>query len=114
QSNLTDFRRVPMELVGFPSGFMLAGVPGVIGTLWPVSDISTAVLLGRFYANLLQDRSEPALALNSAQQWLRDSTASELGLEALWRRQYEVTQVQALKRDAFKNMRYWALHPEVK
>jgi CHAT domain-containing protein len=39
------------EFVGLPAGFMLAGVPWVISSLWSVLDISTTILMQRFYSN---------------------------------------------------------------
>ena len=55
QTGITDFQNVPDEAIGFPAGFLQAGVPGVISTLWPVMDISTALLLARFYRYYLED-----------------------------------------------------------
>lgn len=37
------------EYVGIPAGFLLAGVPCVVSSLWSVPDISTALLMERFY-----------------------------------------------------------------
>jgi tetratricopeptide (TPR) repeat protein len=58
------------EAVGFPAILMSAGVVGVIGTLWPVSDDSTALLMERFYSNWRAGLA-PTEALRCAQQWLR-------------------------------------------
>jgi len=81
QTAITDFRDVPDEAIGLPAGFQVAGVPGVVGTLWPVHDASTALLMGRFYRKWLGDGGEPMElpeALRQAQIWLRDVTAGEL------------------------------------
>lgn len=43
------------EYIGVPVGFMLAGVPCVISSLWAVPDLSTALLMERFYATHLKD-----------------------------------------------------------
>ena len=37
------------EAISLPSGWMQAGVPGVVGSLWSVSDASTMMLMARFY-----------------------------------------------------------------
>ena len=37
------------EVVSFPSALAQAGVAGVVGSLWAVDDVATAVLLTRFY-----------------------------------------------------------------
>ena len=78
QTGISDFRRVPDEAVGFPAGFLQAGVPGVVSTLWSVVDISTALLLTRFYFHHLEEGCEPGTALHRAQAWLRDVSAGEL------------------------------------
>jgi CHAT domain-containing protein len=33
------------EVISLPTGFIIAGVPGVIGSLWSVNDLSTAILM---------------------------------------------------------------------
>jgi CHAT domain-containing protein/Tfp pilus assembly protein PilF len=54
-------------LVGLTRGFMYAGVPRVVASLWKVSDKATAELMMRFYQRMLRDRLHPAAALRSAQ-----------------------------------------------
>jgi len=78
QTGITDFQNVPDEAIGFPSGFIQAGVPGIISTLWPVADISTALLLMCFYHYYLIDNLPPAQALQQAQRWLCALTAQEV------------------------------------
>ena len=78
QSGITEFQRVPDEVIGLPAGFLQAGVPGVVATLWPVNDQSTAVLMAEFYRLLLTDRQDPATALRGACGHLRDATARDL------------------------------------
>ena len=56
QTGITEFNRIPDEVIGLPAGFLQAGVPGVVGTLWPVNDRSTAVLVAEFYRLLLAER----------------------------------------------------------
>lgn len=78
QTALTDFLQLPDEVIGLPAGFLQAGAAGVVGTLWPVDDLSTALLMVRFYELHLETRLSPAQALGKAQIWLRDATASEI------------------------------------
>ena len=78
QSGITEFQRVPDEVIGLPAGFLQAGVPGVVATLWPVNDQSTAVLVAEFYRLLLAEQQDPATALRGACAHLRDSTAGDL------------------------------------
>jgi len=70
--------KLPDEVVSLPSAFMQAGVPGVVGSLWSVDDMSTAIMMARFY-DLWRDEGLPAPeALRQAQTWLRDSTTEDL------------------------------------
>jgi CHAT domain-containing protein len=54
-------------LVGIARGFLYAGAGRTLGSLWDVSDRSTAELMRRFYKGLLADRLTPAAALRQAQ-----------------------------------------------
>ena len=59
ETGLTDiFQGSAEEYVGLPAGFMLAGVPCVVSSLWSVPDISTALLMERFYRNHLRGWNE--------------------------------------------------------
>jgi CHAT domain-containing protein len=55
-------------LVGLTRGFMYAGAPRVVASLWEVSDLATAELMKRFYAGMLQQKLTPASALRAAQR----------------------------------------------
>ena len=54
-------------LAGLTRGFMYAGTPRVIASLWNVRDDATAELMKRFYRNMLIGKSSPAAALREAQ-----------------------------------------------
>ncbi|MBI3650404.1 MAG: CHAT domain-containing protein [Acidobacteria bacterium] len=54
-------------LVGLTRGFMYAGTPRVIASLWKVDDKATADLMKQFYQFMLNDRMRPAAALRAAQ-----------------------------------------------
>ena len=54
-------------LVGLTRGFMYAGAPRVVVSLWSVSDEGTAQLMTRFYRGMLQEGKRPAAALQAAQ-----------------------------------------------
>jgi CHAT domain-containing protein/Tfp pilus assembly protein PilF len=70
-------------LLGFAQAFLLAGSRSVCLSLWKVDDAATALLMDRFYQNLLGQReglSRPmpkAAALAEAKQWLRQLPAGE-------------------------------------
>ena len=70
--------KLPDEVVSLPTGLVQAGVAGVVASLWAVNDLSTAMLMERFYRLWRQDGLPPAEALRGAQIWLRDSTNQEL------------------------------------
>jgi len=77
ETGLTDFTVLSDEYVGLPSGFLYAGTSCLVSSLWTVSDVSTAILMGRFYENL-QSQMPVAVTLNQAQCWLRDATGNDL------------------------------------
>jgi CHAT domain-containing protein len=70
-------------LLGFAQAFLLAGSRSVCLTLWQVDDTATALLMDRFYRNLLgkrEDKAKPmgkAAALHEAKQWLRNLSAKD-------------------------------------
>ena len=54
-------------LVGLTRGFMYAGAPRVVVSLWSVSDRATSELMAKFYHKLLTEHARPAEALRAAQ-----------------------------------------------
>ena len=54
-------------LMGLTRGFMYAGAPRVVVSLWNVNDAATAELMTRFYRGMLVDKQRPAQALRVAQ-----------------------------------------------
>jgi len=54
----------------------LAGAKSVVGSLWPVFDPPTALLMKKFYKNLFQGAGVAA-ALRQAQLWLKNLTREE-------------------------------------
>lgn len=60
-------------LVGITRSFMYAGVPRIVGSLWPSDDKAAAELMVRFYRRMLKENLRPAAALRAAQiSMLRD------------------------------------------
>ena len=80
ETGLTDLKSLSDEYIGLPSGFLYAGSPSVVSSLWTVDDLSTAFLIIQFYKNLQDSEHYPsvAIALNQAQLWLRNLTKKEL------------------------------------
>jgi CHAT domain-containing protein/Tfp pilus assembly protein PilF len=55
-------------LIGLTRGFMYAGAPRIVASLWKVDDLATSELMKRFYQGLLgPERLRPAGALRQAQ-----------------------------------------------
>lgn len=69
--------RLPDEIVSLPSGLLGAGAAGVVGSLWIVPDLSTTMLMARFYDYWRSNGLPPPVALRDAQFWVRDSTNEE-------------------------------------
>ncbi len=56
--------------IGLARGFMYAGVPRVIASLWQVDDLATSELMRRFYRGVLIEGLTPAASLRAAQKQL--------------------------------------------
>jgi CHAT domain-containing protein/Tfp pilus assembly protein PilF len=54
-------------LIGLTRGFMYAGAPRVVASLWRIDDRATAELMKRFYEGMMEQNLRPAAALRSAQ-----------------------------------------------
>jgi CHAT domain-containing protein/TPR repeat protein len=66
------------EVISLPAGFIIAGLPGVIGSLWSVNDLSTAILMAWFYQFWQVDKMVPQEALRRAQLLLRKMSKQDL------------------------------------
>ncbi|ESA32438.1 tetratricopeptide tpr-1 repeat-containing protein [Leptolyngbya sp. Heron Island J] len=64
---------LPDEVISLPTGLLQAGVAGIIASLWSVNDLSTMLLLGKFYELWQTENIDPPEALRHAQIWLRDN-----------------------------------------
>lgn len=65
-------------LIGLTRGFMHAGAPRVVASLWQVDDAATANLMREFYKAMLVEGMRPAEALRAAQMrtWTNDPDLS--------------------------------------
>ncbi len=83
ETGITSARDPAQEFEGLFSAFLVAGAPAVLASLWPVEELSTALLVHRFYQYHLGDPGAgiaphpPAEALGAAQRWLRSLPARE-------------------------------------
>jgi CHAT domain-containing protein/tetratricopeptide (TPR) repeat protein len=72
QTAVVDTTHTPDEFVGLATGFLAAGVPCFVGTMWPSEDLACALVMSRFYELTTRDGHPPHEALRRAQLWLRD------------------------------------------
>lgn len=78
ETGLFDVSNSPDEFTGLPGAFMSLGAAGVLGTLWPVNDNATALLIAKFYDLHIGQGLEPPSALQRARVWLRQATNIEI------------------------------------
>ena len=68
------------DYVNLPTGFLYAGARCAVSTLWEVNDLSSALVMEKFYALWRGDGGAkplgPAAALREAVRWLRDDIHS--------------------------------------
>jgi CHAT domain-containing protein len=79
-------------LIGLTRGFMYAGAPQVVASLWDVEDHATAELMKHFYEGMLLRDQAPARALRDAQlkllndeRWSHPVYWSAFVLQGDWR-----------------------------
>ena len=61
-------------LIGLTRGFMYAGMPRILASLWSVDDEATAEFMTRFYRLMLKDKLSAAKALREAQIEMQEET----------------------------------------
>jgi CHAT domain-containing protein len=66
------------ETISAPAALLAAGYAGAIGSLWTVSDVSTAILMIKFYEEWFDIGGSPAAALRRAQLWLSSASRADL------------------------------------
>jgi CHAT domain-containing protein len=103
ESGMIDPTSISDEYIGLPSGFLYAGSPSVVSTLWTVDPLATTLLLTKFYKNLKRlpklEAGSVATALNQAQIWLRTLTSRKLA------RIQKSQKFQLLLEQAFENQK---------
>jgi CHAT domain-containing protein/tetratricopeptide (TPR) repeat protein len=82
ETGLYDIKGNPDEFIGLPGTFTALGAAGVLGTLWPVNDAATALLIAKFYDLHLGQWLAPPTALRRSQLWLRQATNRDLQVYA--------------------------------
>jgi hypothetical protein len=109
-SGLADAVGLSDEWIRLPTGFLRAGARGVLAKLWEVDELSTRLLVERFYREHLTGLA-PATALRSAQQWLRNAPAEELNLADQLGEVYQRS-LDARRTQALAAQRYYMRRPQ--
>ncbi|TRU23956.1 MAG: tetratricopeptide repeat protein [Microcystis aeruginosa Ma_QC_B_20070730_S2] len=79
ETGLIDLNSISDEYIGLPSGFLFAGSPSVVSSLWTVNDLSTSFLMIKLYEILFDENQQVSVpvALKIAQNWLQNLTIEE-------------------------------------
>jgi CHAT domain-containing protein len=114
ETGLTSSTEMTDEYIGLPSGFLYAGSLSVVSTLWSVDDFATAILMIKFYQELLPKVSV-AVALNCAQNWMRAVSKEDFGvwvkslnLDKKSGQSVELWLVLSPEEQPFSHPKYWA------
>ena len=79
ETGMIDLRGAPNEFKGFVSTFLQMGASNVVASLWKVSDLTTCLLMGLFYENLLKNNGHSVSgSLVQAQRWLSQASSPEI------------------------------------
>jgi len=65
------------DYIGLPTGFLHAGAMGTLASLWAVNDLSTALIMVKFY-ELLQPGVSIGKALHDTQRWFKSAKTPDL------------------------------------
>ncbi|MBC8507683.1 MAG: CHAT domain-containing protein [Chloroflexi bacterium] len=71
-------QEIPDEFIGLPAGFIQAGSGAVLSSLWAVDDLSTALLMERFYCSHLDNGMTMSASLRQSQIWLKNANREDL------------------------------------
>ena len=79
ETGMIDINSISDEYIGLPSGFLFAGSPSVVSSLWTVNDLSTSFLMIKLYEILFDENQQVSVpvALKTAQNWLQNLTVQE-------------------------------------
>ena len=79
-------------LIGLTRGFMYAGASRVVSSVWSVDDRASAILMSRFYTQMLGNKTAPSAALRKAQlsmlrepRWRDPHDWAAFALQGEWR-----------------------------
>ncbi len=75
-TNEVDPQGMTDDFLSLSTGALFAGARCAVSTLWPVWDLSSALLMRRFAQLHFQDKLPPAAGLREATRWLRQDITS--------------------------------------
>jgi CHAT domain-containing protein len=97
-------------VLGLRRAFVLAGVQTLVMSLWSVPDVATAILMERFYHNLLTEKMGRAKALEQAQFYVRDLTIAQMRPQ--WLTPEAITRITDRNLDIGNQLRELSQKPE--
>ncbi len=109
ETGLGEIRRGE-GVLGLRRAFVLAGARTVVMSLWKVPDLATAVLMERFYDNLLRRRMPRSEGLREAQLFLRDLTVGEI--RQTWLAPTVISRLSAGNAQMERELFEWAARPD--
>ena len=77
-TSMVDWSRGVGDYSGIAGGWLEAGARSVVGSNWPVHDLSTLLLTADLYTRVLQHGESASGALWKAQRWLSEATAETI------------------------------------
>jgi CHAT domain-containing protein len=89
ETGAIDYMHSQAEWTGLPEAFLEAGALGIICSVWAVNDVASALLMRRFYRQLVNGQKDHPTALHDAQMWLKNATAHEL--TDFWEEPYKLS-----------------------
>jgi CHAT domain-containing protein len=95
---------------GLQRSFILAGAKTLVMSLWAVPDLSTAILMERFYENLLTHRLGRAESLRKAQAFVRTLTIG--AIRETWLAPAMVDRLAAGDAGTREHLRHLAQQPD--
>lgn len=90
------------EIIGLTRGFIYAGSPSIVASLWDIDDVSTSTLMQEFYSNLRSNHSKTE-SLRLAQLKLINDKSKDVSKE----RGFKLTQAPTKPTDP-SHPYYWA------
>jgi CHAT domain-containing protein len=97
ETGITDLEDLSSDYVSLASAFLHKSCSNVVCSLWRVDNLSTALMMIKFYDNIfMNSKTTIPVALKNAQYWLKDLTKIELE-NWISKKEWNVIQLKKLK-----------------